>query len=84
MDFVEADIKPTSGVDRTSLKIGDRVGFTDKSGQECYGEVFKLNSKTAGVMVGGMQWRVAYSLLTSVIDGELGAEAVLIEYEHKH
>ena len=80
-DNVEADIQTPTGVDRTSLKIGDNVCFRGKSEEELFGKVIKLNPKTAGVMVGTTQWRVAYSLLTLTIDGELGSEPALLEGE---
>jgi hypothetical protein len=60
------------GVDRNSLRVGDQVAFQDRNGQERYGEVIKLNAKTAGVRVKGSRWRVAYSLLSPVIEGDLG------------
>ena len=81
LDNVEADIQTPTGIDRTSLKIGDNVCFRGKSEEELFGRVIKLNPKTAGVMVGTTRWRVAYSLLTLTIDGELGTEPALIEGE---
>ena len=71
------------GLDRNSLSVGDRVAFQDRNGQERYGEVIKLNTKTAGVLVKGSRWRVAYSLLSPVIDGDLGApEPELLPARH--
>ncbi|MGB5833411.1 MAG: hypothetical protein WBG92_15645 [Thiohalocapsa sp.] len=61
-------------LDRNSLKVGDRVAFKDRQGQEQFGEVAKLNPKSATVLVGTMRWRVAYSLLAPVIDGDLGTD----------
>jgi hypothetical protein len=60
------------GLDRNSLKVGDRVAYRSRAGHECYGEVVKLNPKTAGVLVGNQHWRVPYRLLSLVIDGDLG------------
>ena len=51
----------------------------DRKGNELYGEVNKLNRKTAGVRVGSTNWRVTYSLLRPVIDGEVGKEGFLLE-----
>ncbi len=68
-------------VDRNSLKVGDKVCFKDKKGNERFGEVTKLNQKTSGILVGNVKWRVAYSLLSPIIDGELGSSNNLLEGE---
>jgi len=70
---------PTRKLDRNSLKIGDRVAFKDRKGNELFGEVIKLNPKTAGVLVGTTRWKVGYGLLSAIIEGELGREPNLIE-----
>ena len=59
-------------LDRNSLRVGDRVAFKDRHGHERFGEVVKLNPKSAAVMVGTVRWRVSYGLLMPVIDGDLG------------
>lgn len=59
-------------LDRNSLRVGDRVGFKDRQGRERFGQVVKLNPKSASVQVDAMRWRVAYGLLLPVIDGALG------------
>ena len=69
----------TAKLDRNSLKVGDKVAFKDRKGNERFGEVIKLNQKTAGVSVGTAQWKVSYSLLSLIIEGELGHEVNLIE-----
>jgi hypothetical protein len=69
----------TSKLDRNSLKVGDKVAFKDRKGNERFGEVIKLNPKTAGVLVGTTRWKVGYRLLSLVIEGELGSETNLIE-----
>jgi hypothetical protein len=62
--------KPSDGLDRNSLKVGDRVGWHSKLGYELYGIVEKLNPKKALVRLGdGEQWTVSYSLLFLVMDG---------------
>jgi len=38
--------------------VGDYVGFIDNEGQQVFGQVTKLNPKTAGVLVGKVKWRV--------------------------
>lgn len=58
--------------DRNSLRVGDQVGFKDRHGHERFGQVVKLNPKSAAVQVGTVRWRVGYSLLVPVIDGVLG------------
>jgi len=78
----EADVaisSPTGKLDRNSLKIGDKVAFKDRKGNELFGEVIKLNPKTAGVLVGTTQWKVGYRLLSSIIEGELGSDTNVIE-----
>jgi hypothetical protein len=70
---------PTGRLDRNSLKVGDRVAFKDRTGNELFGEVIKLNPKTAGVLVGTTRWKVGYRLLSPIIDGELGSGTNLIE-----
>jgi hypothetical protein len=59
-------------IDRNRLSVGDRVAFKDREGQERFGQVVKLNTKTASVQVGSVRWRVSYGLLAPVIDGALG------------
>ncbi len=77
LDDVDTDIKPSEnqkGIAKAVLKVGDRVGFKGKEQEDLYGEVIRLNQKTATIQVGPKsQWRVSYSLLFSVLDGE-GAE----------
>jgi len=77
---VDTSISNSTGkLDRNSLKVGDRVAFKDRKGNELFGEVIKLNQKTAGVLVGTTQWKVGYSLLSRVIEGEVGDEMNVIE-----
>jgi hypothetical protein len=83
LEEVETDIGVSSGqigLDKSQVKIGDKVGFLNKQNEELYGEVIKLNRKTAGILVEGYQrWRVAYSLLFPVIDGEIGTAPKLVD-----
>lgn len=74
LDGHETEIapQPARPLDRNRIKVGDGVAFKDRSGQEHFGEVVKLNPKTAAVLVGRTRWRVAYALLSAVIDGERG------------
>ncbi|WP_295385676.1 hypothetical protein [uncultured Thiodictyon sp.] len=65
-------------LDRNSLRVGDRVGFKDRSGHERFGQVVKLNTKSASVQVDGLRWRVAYGLLLSVFDGALGEDTLAL------
>lgn len=59
--------------------MGDKVAFKDKKGHELFGEVIKLNQKTAGVLVGTARWKVGYGLLSLIIEGESISEMNLIE-----
>lgn len=81
MDNSDTDIQATSRkkANRNSIKVGDCVCFKDKKGNELFGEVVKLNVKTAGVLVGKIQWRVGYSLLSPILDGELGGDQPFLE-----
>ena len=80
LDHEDIAILGSAGkLDRNSLKVGDKVTFKDRKGNERFGEVIKLNQKTVGVLVGTVRWKVGYSLLSLVIEGELGSEIDLIE-----
>ncbi|MGI0481621.1 hypothetical protein ACN4EE_12610 [Geminocystis sp. CENA526] len=57
---------------KNHVKVGDHVCFKDKQGNEMFGIVTKLNSQTAGILVGNMKWRVSYSLLSPIISIETG------------
>lgn len=75
---VEIAARQRRGLDRNSLKVGDRVAFRDRQGREQFGQVVKLNPKSASVQVGQTRWRVSYSLMAPVIDGDLGADALAL------
>lgn len=83
LDAVDTDIRVSKnerGIPKASLKVRDRVGFKDKQQNEIYGEVIRLNQKTATIVVDSShQWRVAYSLLFPVLDGERIEESTLQE-----
>jgi len=80
LDHADVSISRSTGkLDRNSLKVGDKVAFKDRNAGEWFGEVIKLNQKTASVLVGTTRWKVSYGLLSSIIEGELGGEAHLIE-----
>jgi hypothetical protein len=62
------------GLDRSQLRLGDRVGFKDRQNNDVYGEVIRLNRKTATISVeDGTQWRVPYSLLFPVVESGVRA-----------
>ena len=53
------------------IKVGDTVGFQDRQNNDVYGEVIRLNQKTATIVTNsGAKWRVAYAYLNLIIDGE--------------
>ena len=85
LDRVDTDIKPISpevGLDRSRLKVGDKVGFRDRQNNDLYGQVIRLNRKTATIQTENSgKWRVAYSFLFPIIDGRLGGRPGLIEGE---
>ena len=74
LDNVNTDIHSQQGqVDPNQFKVGDTVGFYDRQQQERYGQVVRLNQKTVTLHTKtGAKWRVAYSLLFKVMDGEGG------------
>ena len=56
---------------KSQLNLGDRVGFLDTQNNDLYGEVIRLNQKTATVMLADQtEWRGPYQLLSFVIEGE--------------
>ena len=77
----------TKGMNRNEMRIGDLVGFRSKSNKNVRGKVVRINPKTVTVFVEPNQkWRVPYSMLYSIIDGEKGhgqkfIEGVVIERE---
>lgn len=76
------DIEPRGrGVDRLSLRVGDRVGFVGRAGEEVFGTVIKLNPKRAKVETEQGVWNVSYSILFTVLEGEQGTEQYLIPKE---
>ncbi len=80
LDHSDVSISGSTGkLDRNSLKVGDKVAFKDRKGNELFGEVIKLNQKTVGVLVGTTQWKVGYSLLSLIIEGDLESETNLIK-----
>ncbi len=85
IDGVDTDIHASRGeVDRNRIKVGDVVGFYDRKQQEHYGRIVRLNPKTVTLHTQvGTKWRVAYSLLFKVVDGESGpaSDPNLIEGE---
>ncbi len=61
------NLKEKQKTNKNHIKVGDHVCFKDKQGNELFGEVIKLNPKTASISVGNAKWRVAYSLLSPII-----------------
>jgi hypothetical protein len=76
IENVDADIQPGKnavGIPKNALKIGAKVGFKDKYNNELFGEVIRLNQKTATVKINEHnRWLVHYNHLFQVIEGEIG------------
>ena len=73
LDGVDTDVAISSrmGLEKIQLKVGDTVGFQDKQNNDVYGEIIRLNQKTATIVTNAnAKWRVAYELLYLVIEGE--------------
>lgn len=73
LDNVDTVIQPephSPGIPKSALQIGARVGFKDRNHNEVFGEVIRLNPKTATVKVSEQHtWLVHYQHLFPVIDG---------------
>ncbi len=66
-------------VTKYDLKVGDTVGF-DLRGQEVFGVVKKLNPTRAKIVItSGAVWKVCYSSLFPVCEGEHGEPVHYIE-----
>ncbi len=76
LDNIDTDIQPAKnavGIPKSSLKLGDKVGFKDKQRNELFGEVIRLNQKTATIKINEHnEWLVPYKGLIRVIEGEIG------------
>ena len=60
--------RPTSGLGRQEIAVGDTIGFQDQDGQQRFGAVTRLNDKTVTLDCDGQRWRVAYAFLHRLID----------------
>lgn len=68
------------GMAKNEIRIGDQVGFRSKSNRNVHGKVLRLNPRTVTVFVEpNEQWRVPYSMLYPIIDGEKAREPRFIE-----
>ena len=87
IDDVNTDIQAANnavGIPKSSLKVGAKVGFKDKSNNDLFGEVIRLNPKRATVRINEhSRWLVNYKILFYVIEGELGDtnEQTFIPYD---
>jgi hypothetical protein len=76
LDNIDTDIQPAKnavGIPKNSLKLGDKVGFKDKHRNELFGEVIRLNQKTATIKINEHnEWLAPYKGLIRVIEGEIG------------
>ncbi|MEI7847827.1 MAG: hypothetical protein WCK35_18640 [Chloroflexota bacterium] len=73
LDEVNTDlnVSPKTGLDKSQLSVGDIVGFPDRQNNDVFGEVIRLNQKTATIKTtANVEWRVGYQWLYLVIDGE--------------
>ncbi len=70
----------TRGVDRHEVRVGDIVGFKDRANNNRRGKVVRTNPKTVTLLVEPNQkWRVAYSMLHPIIDGQKANDQYFIE-----
>jgi len=69
-----------AGMTKNEVRVGDEVGFRSKSNRNVHGRVLRLNPKTVTVSVEPKeQWRVPYSMLYPIIEGERACEHKFIE-----
>lgn len=66
------------GLHRQEVAVGDIVGYLDRQGSERSGRITRLNDKTVSLSVGDEQWRVAYSLLHHVMEGDITEAATMV------
>lgn len=58
------------GLNKNEIQVGELVGF-NKDGEEIIGKVERLNQKTVSLVTkDNHKWRVSYSVLYNIIDGE--------------
>lgn len=71
------------GLNKNSIKVSDFVGFYhQKLGKDITGQVERLNPKTVSILTSTQQrWRVPYSLLYPVIEGQQAEVNQVIEYQ---
>lgn len=60
---------PSKVFGANELSVGDLVGFRDHSYRERTGQITRLNDKTVTLVSDRQRWRVAYSLLHRVVEG---------------
>lgn len=54
---------------KSDFRVKDNVGFSDKSGQDRYGKIVRVNKKTATIECDQLgTWRVSYALLHKIIE----------------
>jgi len=73
LDSVDTDITLSSkmGLDKSQLKVDDKVGFQDRPNIDVYGKVIRLNRKRATILADGhTKWRVGYGGEYLVLEGE--------------
>ena len=77
---VEIKMKQKIGLRKSEISLGDVVAFLDRYNETIYGQVIKLNPKTARIDVGDCNWDVSYNLLRKAddIEAELALEKILI------
>ncbi|MBF0295584.1 MAG: hypothetical protein HQL96_10390 [Magnetococcales bacterium] len=81
MAGVDAGIHAASSAEpsgKDHFKVGDAIGFHGRDNRERYGVILKINQKTATILTReGTRWRVAFSLLFKVMDGDMAAGGTL-------
>jgi len=78
VDIVRPE-KP-GGINRHEIRVGDFVGFRGKANNNLRGRVIRINPKTVTLFVEPSQkWRVPYSMLHPIIDGQKAHEQTYIE-----
>jgi hypothetical protein len=78
LDGVDAQIReqPKQGLGRHEVRVGDVVGFQDRHGHPHQGTIIRLNDKTVTLQSETQQWRVGYTLLHRLIDGDVSSNFI--------
>lgn len=84
LDGADVQIRQTTqrGLSRNEIAVGEIVGYLDRNGRQRSGRVIRLNDKSATLVVGDQQWRVAYGFLHRVLEADIAQQVEHAVIEH--